>query len=505
MKPVGNTISVCPVCFQEGKINKVEAQLIEDDRKIWMLKKCLTHGSFKELYFNDEEIYNKWMTHKVTGSPMAEIKTSLFNDSPLYATHLSQPMLVNLLVTNRDNLRNPDCSQNAWDSGYVYEPSIEQLNNLLLQVKTWSPVESYAVQIIGGEPTLRADLFDIIRNAKKFGYSHIQIQTNGIKLAEDTDYCQKFKDMGIDTIYLDFNGVTLQTNPLLTYHKKALENLRKVNLNVVLVPVLIGGKNDYESGKIVRFALDHLDVVRGIHFIPMTFYGKAMNINDEDRQRQRVTFIQMISPIEKEFTGMISRYDFYPIPLMDPLLQLLEMTTREPQVRFTAHPCCGASTLMYMKDGKPLPVARFLNVETILQFIHDNKKKKGPMLRLRILYAFTKNLDSFIVKEKAPPGFDLRQIVRETATMGPQYAMRDFNHKTLFIGTMLYQDVWNLDIDQIQRCVIHYITPEGIIPYCLYHGLGYDEKILRKYSMTIRDWEEKTGQHLVDDLRKDVT
>jgi uncharacterized radical SAM superfamily Fe-S cluster-containing enzyme len=503
MKSIGNTISVCPLCFQEGKINKIEAQLVEDESKIWMLKKCLVHGSFKELYFNDEKIYNRWIIHKVIGTPIPEIKTSLFNDSPLYAAHLSQPVLVNLVVTNRDNLRNPDCSLNVWNTGYVYEPSIGQLNDLMLQVKAGAPPGSYAIQITGGEPTLRNDLFDIIGNAKKFGYSHIQLQTNGIILAENLEYCHKLKDVGVDTVYMNFDGMEFVTNPLITFHKKALENLRNVNMKVVLVPILIGGKNVKESGKIVRFALEHIDVVRGVHFLPKTFYEKAMKMNTDDRQRQRVDFLQMISPIEEEFPGMISRYDFYPIPLMDPLLQLLEMTTREPQVRFTAHPCCGASTLMYIDEGKPLPIARFINAETILQFIHENKKKKGHMLRLRILYAFTKSLDSFIKEEKAPYGFDLRQIARETATIGPQYAMRNFNQKTLFIGMMWFQDVWNLDVDRLQQCVVHYITPEGIIPSCSYHGLGYDQKVQKKYSISIEDWEKKTGQLIVNDLVKD--
>jgi len=505
MKVLGKTESVCPICFQEGKINKIDAQLIEDNRKIWMLKKCPTHGSFQEMYFGDADVYNKWMTHKVTGPPIPEIKTSLFNDSPLYEVHISQPVLTNLMVTNRYNLRDTNCSLNAWDSGYIYEPSIEQLNALMQQAKRGTPPGSYAIQIMGGEPTLRNDLFKILGNAKKIGYTHIQVQTNGIKLAENIEYCQRLKDTGIDTVYINFDGTTHETNPLISYHKKALENLRNVNLNVVIVPVLIGGKNVHESGKIVRFALDNIDVVRGIHFLPLTLYGQATNMNNNERQRQRVDFIQMVTGIEQEFAGMISRDDFYPIPLMDPLLQLLEMTTKESQVRFTAHPCCGGSTFLYMKDGKPLPIARFLNVERILQFINDHKKKKGPMLRLQLLYTFTKSIDSFVEKEKAPHGFDLKQIARETATIGPQYAMREFYHKTLFVGSMWYQDVWNLDIEQLQRCVIHYTTPEGIVPYCSYHGLGYGEKILKKYSIPVKEWEEKTGRRLEDDLSKEAS
>ena len=83
--------------------------------------------------------------------------------------------------------------------------------------------------------------------------------------------------------------------------------------------------------------------------------------------------------------------------------------------------------------------------------------------------------------------------------------MREFYHKTLFIGSMWYQDVWNLDIEQLQRCIIHYTTPEGIVPYCSYHGLRYGEKILKKYSIPVKEWEEKTGRRLEDDLSKETS
>jgi uncharacterized radical SAM superfamily Fe-S cluster-containing enzyme len=502
MKMVENTESVCPLCFQEGKINKINAQLIEDEKKIWMLKKCPTHGSFRELYFNDEDVYNKLMTHKVTGPPVPEIKTSLFDDPPLYAVHLSQPVLTNLVVTNRSNQYCTDCSMNAVDAGYVYEPSIEQLTKLMRQSKGGTPPGSYAIQITGGEPTLREDLFEILGNAKKIGFSHIQVQTNGLKLAENIEYCKRLKNSGIDTVYMRFDGVTHETNPLISFHIKALENLRNVNMNVVLVPILIGGKNVYESGKIVRFALDNINVVRGVHFLPLTFSRQVAKIDSDERSRQRVDFIQMIAGIEQEFTGMISRDDFYPISLIDPLSQLVEMITREPQVRFTAHPCCGESTFLYLKEGKPLPITRFLNAETIIQFINDQKKKKGPLRKFRIAGALVKNIDSFIENEKAPYGFDLRRMVKDIVIGGDRYAMREFHHKTLLVGSMWYQDVWNLDIDRLKRCVVHYTTPEGIIPYCSYDGLGYGEKIQKRYSISIEEWEKKTGRQLEDDFQK---
>jgi len=36
------------------------------------------------------------------------------------------------------------------------------------------------------------------------------------------------------------------------------------------------------------------------------------------------------------------------------------------------------------------------------------------------------------------------------------------------IGIIHFMDVWNIDLDQVQRCVIHYATPDGEVrPFCI--------------------------------------
>ncbi len=502
MNELEKTYSVCPVCLQEGKIQKINASIIEDDKKIWMIKQCQTHGPFKEIYFSDVNLYTRWMKYKVTGKPVSIIKTSLFNDPELYAEHTSQTVLTNLVVTNRCNLRDNQNFLDANTTACVYEPSLDQLRDLMQQTRSEKPIGSKSIQITGGEPTLREDLFEIVRIAKKIGFSHVQIYTNGLKLADSIDYCQRLKDEKVDTIYMRFDGVTETTNPLIAQHKKALENQRKVNLNVVLVPVLIGNKNIHESGKIVRFALDNIDVIRGIHFQPICFCGKNTKVKDDKRESQRVDYVQMIDVIEKEFPGMISRDDFYPVSFIFPISRLIEAFTKDPQVEFTAHPGCGGSTFIFIDNGRLLPITRFFDVEAYMTFLNEQTKKKGPLRKLRIASAFIKNINNFVNVEKAPQGFNLKQILKEAAIGGSQYALRKFHHQCLFIGSMWYQDAWNLNIDRLQRCVIHCVTFEGIVPFCSYHALGYGDKILEKHSVSIQEWANKTSHSLQNDLQK---
>ncbi|UCH72285.1 MAG: hypothetical protein JSW62_01685 [Thermoplasmatales archaeon] len=84
MNELEKTASVCPSCYKEGKIKKIDAEIIEEDGKVWIAKKCDKHGSFKDIYFGDAELYKKWIKYKVTGNPALDVKIKVFDEPALY-------------------------------------------------------------------------------------------------------------------------------------------------------------------------------------------------------------------------------------------------------------------------------------------------------------------------------------------------------------------------------------------------------------------------------------
>ena len=54
----------------------------------------------------------------------------------------------------------------------------------------------------------------------------------------------------------------------------------------MLVPTIIKGRNDQEVGEILKFAADHISIVRGVNFQPVAFTGAA---KDEDVEKERIT------------------------------------------------------------------------------------------------------------------------------------------------------------------------------------------------------------------------
>lgn len=504
VKVLEKTESICPECLKEGKINKIKAEVIEEDGKVYLTKKCKKHGPFKSIVFSDAKLYYKWMKYKVDGDGVSniEIKSWLSPIEKLYPKHLSQSVLTNIMLTNRCNLRCSYCFMNAGASGYVYEPSLEELKKLMKQARDEKPVGSRAIQLTGGEPTIREDLIDIIKTAKELGFVHVQLNTNGIKLSESVEYCKKIKEAGVNTIYMSFDGMTKKTNPWIEQNKKAIENLREAGLrSVVLVPVVMK-TNIGEISDIIKYAIENVDVVRGVNFQPIAFAGRLEKVNQDYIKKFRVDYAEMFKSLEKGLNGAITEDDFYPVPFVYPISKLVETLKNEKQVEFTANPMCGGATYIFIEDGKITPITRFIDVEGFMKFIDELSKTSGPLKKARIIASFIKNANKYIDKKKAPKGLNITNILLNALSKGDYGSLGEFHKKSLYIGTMWFQDPWNLNMERLKRCVIHYTTFEGIIPFCAYNGMGIGEEIRKKHSIPIKEWEKKVGRSMKDDLWK---
>ncbi len=61
------------------------------------------------------------------------------------------------------------------------------------------------MDITGGEPTIRADILELIKLAKDLGYKEVEIGTNARMFSYD-DFCQKVVENGLDGITLTINA-----------------------------------------------------------------------------------------------------------------------------------------------------------------------------------------------------------------------------------------------------------------------------------------------------------
>ncbi len=466
--------SLCPVCRKV-----ISAHIFQENSKVFMEKKCDDHGNFREIYWSDASLYKKfikylWNSHKLGNS--ASEKRGCPLDCGLCKSHITSTLLGNIDLTSRCNMACPICFADAGDNHY--EPSLEQIKSMMQNLRAEKPVPCPAVQFSGGEPTLRDDLPQIISLAKSLGFSQIQIATNGLRLASSLEFCKSIQKSGLNTAYLQFDGVTPEPyianrgRDLFPIKRRALENLRKAGLeSVLLVPTLAKGVNDHQVGEIVRFASKNLDIVRGVNFQPVSFIGR---IEEKERAEKRITIPDFIILLEKQMDSEITRDDFYPIPFIAPISQLISAQSEKLEPVFTVHPCCGAATYVYKSNGHLIPLTRFIDVEGLLERIRmEVENFNGSSLsKFKMNGMILKELPKFVDEERAPSDLNITRMLISVFRNGTRDSLKEFHKKTLFLGAMHFQDAYNVDLERLQRCGIHYATPDGkIIPFCAYNLL----------------------------------
>jgi uncharacterized radical SAM superfamily Fe-S cluster-containing enzyme len=492
MKEIKSTRSICPECLKA-----LDATIYEEDGKVFIKKECPEHGLFQELYWSDYDQYVRAEKFRYDGEGVSNPRTEKKNGCPLDCgicpEHKSHTALAIIDVTNRCNLTCPVCFANAAAAGYVYEPTAEQITGMLENLRANKPVPATALQFSGGEPTIRKELFDFVRKAKELGFRHVEINTNGLRIAQSVEYAKGLKDAGVSTIYLQFDGLTpdvykfIRGVDLLDIKMKAIENLRQAGIHsVVLVVTLVKGVNDHQLGDIVRFATKNFDIIRCINVQPVSLCGR---LPQQEREKMRITIPDFMRLVEEQTNGDIKTSDFYPVPTVVPVSKAVGAMQNKRYVEFTAHPHCGMATYLFVKDGKVTPITRYANVEKLsasIKKVYDASVKEGKTIKKRSLFMpLLKNVNL---------GF-IRKYIWQVMAEGSYEALGDLQRESILLSSMHFMDPYNFDLERVQRCVIHYAVPDGrIIPFCTMNSI-HRPLVEKKLGVPIKEWKE---QHKVE-------
>lgn len=477
--------SVCPECKKV-----LDATLFTEKGKIMLEKTCDEHGPFRDVYWSDAELYDRFNRYYYDGCLDSNEKTLSSSGCPqdcgICSEHKTGTLLANIDITNRCNLNCPVCFANARSSGFVYEPDFEQIKEMMLTLRNEKPTPCCAIQFAGGEPTVREDLPLIIETARELGFSQIQIATNGTTLAQSQSYCETLHTSGLNTVYMSFDGTSKEPYKLmrgfnaLPIKQKALENCRHAGINsVVLVPTLAKGVNTHQVGDIVHFAARNEDVIRGVSFQPIAFTGR---IEEVRREEQRVTIPDVVELLEEQTEGEISRKSWYPASAAVPISRFIAAMKKISIPEFTIHPHCGAATYVFEDRGKLIPINEFVDVDGLLEFLEDITPDIEGGSYLMNTAKILRQLPRYIDITRSPKNLNFIFLFGNLLKSGSFEQLSYFHQKSLFLGIMHFQDLYNLDLDRIKHCGIHYATPDGkIIPFCTYNNF-YRENVEARYS-----------------------
>ena len=484
---IKKTKSLCPEC-----LDIVDADVYEDQGKIMIKKECKIHGKFENTYWSSSEKYYIASDYDYTGKGVNNPRTTVEGDCPsncgLCSEHESHTILGLIDVTNRCNLRCPVCFANAAVSKKLYEPSFEEIRMMLRNLRSNEPVPTPAIQYAGGEPTMRKDLVDLVKLATDEGFTHVQIATNGLKLASNPELPGKLKEAGLNTVYLQFDGINeepyikIRNRDLLSIKLQAIENCRKGGMGIVLVPTLIKGINDDQVGEIIRFAADNIDVIRGVVFQPVAFAGRTPS---DEVENQRITVPDFEELVEMQTDSQIKVEDFYPASSVFPVTEFIEALDGEAKVDFTCHPHCGSATYIFVEDDNLIPISQFIDVDRFFNLLAnstDDINGRGFTAKPRVLARAILELPKTISLSKTPESLDIKNMLIKVFRERSYGALGDFHHKSLLISCMHFMDAWNFDQDRVRKCVIHYAVPDGrIIPFCAMNSL-YRQDIEDKFA-----------------------
>jgi len=426
---IRETLSICPECKK-----RLSAVIVRRGSDYFLEKTCPEHGSSSTVTWRGENpSYYDWGAGYIPPAWDENIALNCPDNCGLCSGHLQKTCCALVEVTHRCDLHCPVCFANSDHNDT--EPTVEELYSQFQQlVKDGATF----VQLSGGEPTARDDLTEIVAAAKRAGCVNIQLNSNGIRLGRDKHLARALREAGLSFVFMQFDGTDdeiynkLRGGSLLTDKIAAINNCADVFLGVTLVPTLVPGINDNNIGEIIDFGLSNSPVVRGIHFQPISYFGRYPH---PPENKDRITLPEVLRAIEEQTGGKLNISDFAPSSCDHPYCgfhgdfvvlpnkALMKLTQKKPA------PCCGDDAHLKNRNF----VARRWNRSEKSEANSDEGEDFTE------LNAFAKRIKSH--------GFT--------------------------ITAMVFQDAWNLDIQRLRQCSLH-VSERGLstnsdhkmIPFC---------------------------------------
>ncbi len=494
MPVLERTKTVCPEC----KLI-IDGTIYKDEDNVMIRKNCPEHGLTVEKYWEDYDMYVKMKNYNYYGRGFDN--PNYINkgencpfDCGICERHKSHTGLANVVITNRCHLSCWYCFFYAKEGEAIYEPTLDEIERIFTVLRTQKPIPANALQITGGEPTMREDLVKIVGMAKKAGFDQIQLNTTGINLGAHPEEAVKLRHAGVSCLYMSYDGVSKRANPKNHWEVPAtLDACRKANLGVVLVPTVIRTINDHELGNIINFALNNSDIVRAVNFQPVSLVGRMPS---RLREKQRISIPGAIKLIEEQTGGVITKEDWFSVPYVGGINKFIEALSGEYKYDLSIHFACGAGSYIFQdSDGKIVPLTRFVDAAGLLEHLQDainemegKSKLHRRVIALKALYGIKKYID----ESKQPKSVNFRKLLMSVIFNHDFATMGKFQMKSIFLGMMHFQDEYTYDIKRVEKCDIHYAMPDGrVLPFCTFNVFPevYRDKIQRQYAIPSKEWK----------------
>ena len=530
------TDSLCPTCVKqvrEGVINKsipleilmnshpgeIKAQIVEENGQVVMKKTCPTHGEFVDVMATDPAFLER-IESLFYGRDFKAAEDKHVHHHGTSDIKFGRGAVLTVDLTNRCNMMCNPCFMDANQVGYVHEPTFEDTKAILDRAISFKPRRQIIILFSGGEPTIAPHFLESVAYAKKIGFYRILAATNGIRYAEDIEFCKAAKEAGQHGVYLQFDGVSEEKNVhrgvgnLFDVKLKAIENLASVGIKVTLVTTIVNSWNNDGIGDIVKFAAENIDKVQTIAFQPVSFTGRDEDVSDKDRIQQRYTLAGMTHDLKDQLDGTLEPLrDWFPLSSYSAFTSVMDMLQGADAPwgwsSCNCHPNCGIFTLIVVdkNTNKMTSLFDFFNYERFMKDVATitDTARGNKLTMAQLAMTIMRNYDA----SKAPQGFPISQILNlfkpSSANSNSdrndrmQTRAEDDNWRVLCVEGMWFQDLFNYDFRRTEMCVIPYGTQEGEVSFCAYNtGVGWRQIIEEMHkTASLSEWYKENGRHAV--------
>jgi hypothetical protein len=423
------TESLCPVCLK-----RIKASVIARNGRTLISKTCKEHGKFECFHaWDDPFLYRKFAS-------LSKKKKEFIKDATLD-------------ITSECNMDCPFCFSSV--KGETYAPDIE---NLISRAESWGEGN---ILLYGGEPTLRKDVFEIIRRIKKIGLT-AQILTNGLTLTPR--FLEKCESAGLDRIQLQFDSLdddinmAMRNRKLVRHRLQLIKDLRKTSIGLTLFSVLVKNLNDGQIDKIISFAASNCDKIVSLTFTSVSPEGRCNGLKME-----YLSSDEIMKTIEENFG--INKMDFVACTEFDIALSLF-LDRLANAKRWSLAPC-EALCYVIVKNSETLPLNRLVDLEKLSKILF-NIVKSGEKNRVKILLT----LFAQCVKQKVR--IDARVIpflmevwlALQTSLITRRHVNEKFRNAFGLIVAPS-QNRYNIDYNFIKKCNLYGDCRDGkFISFC---------------------------------------
>ncbi len=476
---------MCPVCLE-----RIPAVLTESDGAVRLHKTCTAHGDFSAVVWRGEPSRAEWTGDAATIAPGEN--QACPGACGLCQEHRQETCCILLEITSRCNLSCKYCFAGAENGMVEQDPPLALVKEWIADIAAKGKA---FLQLSGGEPTLRDDLPEIVRFAKAAGCEYVQLNSNGIRLAQDESFTAALAEAGLSFVFMQFDGVSddvysqLRGRPLLELKKQALRNCGRHNIGVTLVPTLVPGVNGQAIGDIIRFAVQRSPLVRGVHFQPVSYFGRYPQAPfDAPLDEQRLTLPEVYQAIFAQAGDVVPVGSIVPsrcdhaacgfhggyIATPDGLKALsskarpacCNSSPAERNRRFVGSrwlrpltSCCGteadipAAGVTEAAAGKGHVAESGISANVPKDNVPGNNVPGDSSVPAA-------NISGSGVSGGSAEAWDLKNL--------DNFLERSRSH-AFTISAMAFQDAYTLDLERLRQCSLHVYSQGRIVPFCSHY------------------------------------